>query len=172
MIPKDTLNVKISATGSGFLLMSFFSILLFGCRGKEYPCSDEAMTPVFTGFTLSEVDTFTIRKFKMNDNYHTLIDSENVFYSSETYQIPGDTIMGFGVKPIMVDYNWQIYLPAENRTIFISDIIDKKETGEYGGGFMEPVGCGCTKHVNSVMIDNKDIDRTLYLYSSLLFIKN
>ena len=140
------------------------TIVLFGCT-KEYNCTDLAIQPVFIGFSQSDIDTFVIRKFKSNDNYQNLIDTFIVKYGdySIDYKTSNDTTLIFvgdasndskgGIK---FGYDWQIFIPAKNKTVFVSDIISENKTGKHSYGIfnLDKVG-NCTNRIFSAKLDNQ-----------------
>ena len=146
-----------------FSIATFILIILFSSCSKEYNCSDSQITPAFINYLPSDIDTFVLRKFKAKDNYQTLIDTFVVKRGYNTnYQTFNDTtsvsIPG-GVNGIIAGFDWQLFIPAKNKTVLISDIISEKETGRRGWGIfsMDP-GSFCYNNIYSAKIDNQLIN--------------
>ncbi len=147
---------------SVFLLM----IILPACT-KEYNCNDTPIQPAFIGFAASDIDTFILRKFKSNNNYQNLIDTfviKSGGYSP--YQTSNDTTTVFvsdagnsGELGIKAGYDWQIFIPSVNKTVFISEIRSEKKTGKlsYGIFSMDKAGL-CTNSIFSAKMNNQTIN--------------
>ena len=147
----------------GFL---FLTIVLFSCT-KEYDCTDLPIQPVFIGFSQSDIDSFVLRKFKSNDNYQNLIDTFIIKYGDySAYKTSNDTTTVFigdagndGKVGIKFGYDWQIFIPSKNKTVFISDIISEKKTGKRSSGIfnLDKVS-NCTNRIFSVKMNNQIIN--------------
>ena len=144
--------------------MSVFSLVfIFASCTKEYDCTDLQIQPAFINFTPSDIDTFVLRKFKQKDNYQNLIDTFKVVYGyTAQYYTTHDTTSVFvsdGKNGIKAGFDWLIFIPAKNKTIFISDIVSEKKTGTCGYGIfsMDKFGCSCTNDIFSAKKDNQII---------------
>lgn len=143
-----------------FLLGAF---LFAGCT-REYDCADSTIQTAFIGFSSADIDTLVLRKFKANDNYQHIIDSFLITYGySGHYQTSGDTTTVFvadGKNGIKQDYDWQIFIPAMNKTVFVSEIVGENRTGKCGSGLfsMDKFGCTCTNNIFSAKKDNQLIN--------------
>lgn len=95
--------------------------------GQDLPVSGHA------ALTLSDIDTFVVRAYKPNDNFQHLIDTIFVVNpglaiyttSNDTTIIDvGGTAPGDGDPRyrIVSGYDWQIYIPALNRTVTITSL--------------------------------------------------
>jgi len=130
---------------------------------SEYDCTDLQLQPAYIGFATSEIDTFFLKRFKANDNYQHLIDSFIVNYGySGRYETSNDTTMVVvtdGKNGIKVDYDWQIFIPALSKTVFVFSIISENKTGKCGSGIfsMDKFGCYCTNEIYSAKINNQTI---------------
>ena len=139
------------------------STLTFISCTSEYDCADLQLQPAFIGFSTSEIDTLFLKKFRANDNYQHLIDSFIVSYGySGKYETSNDTtivVVTDGKNGIKVDYDWQIFIPALSKTVFVSAIISENKTGKCGAGIfsMDKNGCYCTNEIYSAKIDNQAI---------------
>ena len=104
-------------------------VALYSC--KEGPCKISDITPVFVGFTPSDLDTIILRKFDKGYNYTHLIDTTIFVKNQDTsrYNNYADTTLVILNKYsdnnytyLISTFNWQIILPAKKLTIFISNI--------------------------------------------------
>jgi hypothetical protein len=129
-------------------LVSF--LCLIGCR---HTCMDNHITPVFIGFSPADIDTFIIRQYKPNDNFLHLIDTVTISTSSiGIYTTTNDTITvfvntAFPKSYINPGFDWQIYIPAKNRIISISNIVSNPTEGS---------GRACFNPINS-FVENGQI---------------
>ena len=136
-------------------LLLFLLINIYGCN-KDVPCGDANVQMIFTSFALSDLDTIVLRKYKAADNYQHLVDTINIFYDSSLYRVSNDTTivsLADPLKGIKVRYDWQISIPAINRTVFISDIISEQGTIKCSN-VLEPLGCFCTNKIYSLKKNN------------------
>jgi hypothetical protein len=144
------------------ILYILITFIFIGCS-KEYDCADSQILPAFIGFSLSDIDTFVLRRFKANDNYQNLIDTFIVKYGySGQYERANDTTTVFvadGKNGIKADYDWEISIPAMNKTVFVSEIMSQNKTGKCGSGIfsMDKFGCNCTNDLYSAKKDNQII---------------
>jgi hypothetical protein len=150
------MNIKIISTA--FLLAFVFA----GCT-KKYDCTDLQIQPAFINFSPSDIDTFVLRKFKPGDNYQNLIDTFIVKSGyNGNYQTSNDTttvVVTDGKNGIKAGFDWQIFIPAKNKTVFVSDIVSEKKTGKRGYGiFSMEHSPGCTNDIFSAKMDNQVIN--------------
>jgi hypothetical protein len=132
-------------------LFLFILLSIYGCN-KDVPCGDANVQMIFTSFPLSDLDTIVLRKYKLADNYQHLVDTINIFYDSSLYRQSNDTTfvsLADPMKGIKVHYDWQISIPAINRTVFISDITSEQGTIKCSN-VLEPLGCFCTNKIYSL----------------------
>lgn len=145
------------------LITVFSLVIVFVSCTKEYDCTDLQIQPAFINFSPSDIDTFVLRKFKPSDNYQNLIDTFIVEYGYYGhYQTSNDTTTVFvtdGKNGIKAGFDWQIFIPAKNKTVLVSDIISEKKTGKrvYGIFSLDPAP-GCTNDIFSVKMDNQIIN--------------
>ncbi len=144
------------------ILFVFLTLMLISCS-KEYDCADAQIQPAFIGFTIADIDTFILKKFNPNDNYQNQVDSFVVKYGyNGSYQTFHDTTTIFitdGKNGIKAGYDWQLFIPAKNKTILVTDIVSEKKTGKCGSGIfsMDKFGCYCTNKIFSAKQDNQII---------------
>jgi hypothetical protein len=141
-------------------------VVLSACT-KEYNCGDLAIQPAFIGFAPSDIDTFVLRKFEANNNYQNLIDTFIIkFGDSSPYQTSNDTTTVFvsdasnsGELGIKAGYDWQIFIPSVNKTVYVSEIRSEKKTGKLSSGiFNMDKTAPCTNSVFSAKMDNQTIN--------------
>jgi len=113
------------------------------------------MAPEFIGFSAGELDTVVVRSYPLNDNFLHPIDSM-IFTRTETpgmYITSNDTTfvalnhISGPLKYIMPGHDWQIYLPAINRTISFSAINSPRTHMHCFGD------CWCVNPINSFVQD-------------------
>jgi hypothetical protein len=128
-------------------LLSF--IFLLSCKRE---CVKNSVSPVFIGFSPADIDTFVLRAYKSNDNYQHLVDTVLVRLGGRgIYTTSGDTTTVFvndsdPNHSISPGFDWEVYIPAKNRTISISDI---KETQ------IKNYGRVCWNPINSFIQDGR-----------------
>jgi len=145
------------------IITTFLLAFVFASCTKEYDCIDLQIQPAFINFSPSDIDTFVLRKFKPSDSYQNLIDTFIVKSGySGYYQTSNDTttvLVTDGKNGIKAGFDWQIFIPAKNKTVFVSDIVSEKKTGKQGYGIfsMDPGGY-CTNNIFSAKMDNQIIN--------------
>ena len=148
---------------SAAIYFAVFLTIFFASCTKEYDCDDLQIQPAFTNYLPADIDTFVLRKFKPGDNYQTLIDTFVVDYGYDVvYQTSNDTISVLvtdGKNGIKAGFDWQLYIPATNKTVLISDIISEKKTGKRGHGIfsMDP-GPNCTNDIFTARVNSQLIN--------------
>ena len=125
--------------------LAFFS----GCERECYPGE---INLTFVGFARADIDTLIIRAYTANDNYSHLLDTvlENVGYAS-IFIVSNDSLVVYLnssdlYHTITAGYDWQIYIPAKNRTVRISNIISPQTKNS---------GRSCVNPINSFEQDGK-----------------
>lgn len=144
--------------------MALATVLFLSC-GREYgiSCSDPQIRTAFVNYPGSDIDTFILRKFKAADNYQTLVDSFKVTMGgSGVYSVSGDTTTVYiadGIHGLRAGFDWQLFIPAANKTISISDIISEKKTGTCRSGIFstDKPGCYCANQVFSAKNNNQPV---------------
>ena len=144
------------------MILPVLLVFVFASCTKEYDCTDLQIQPAFIAFSPTDLDTFVLRKYKPADNYQNLIDTFIVNYGyNANFQVSNDTTKVFitdGKNGIKAGFDWQIFIPARNKTVFISEIMSEKKTGKRGYGIfsLDPAP-GCTNEIFSVKMDNQVI---------------
>ena len=103
----------------------------------EYPCKNNNINLGFIGFSPTEIDTLIVKSFKPNDNFHQPFDTiliRNFAGGGSIYTVINDTTFVYvnDSNPshnISPGFDWQIYIPAKNRTISISNIVSESKEG-------------------------------------------
>ena len=148
-------------------------ILLTSCT-KEYDCVDTSISPAFVGYSISDIDTFVTRKFIIGDNFQTLIDTLIIVnFGSGYFLTSGDTTVVY-FSNIKAGFDWQLYIPAKNKTVSITNIESEKRKGKRGYGIfsMDP-GADCINNIFSAKIDNQKISfKDAEVERPVIFIKN
>ena len=127
------------------LLLVILTSLLFSCR--NIPCMNAFITPVFVGYSSGDLDTIVLRKFEAGSDFQVLEDTA-IFTNNDTvaaYYTSNDTtivqlnITSGEYKYLLPGDDWQLYLPAKNVTISVSNIVSPqmhyKCFGDCGGCF-------------------------------------
>ena len=136
--------------------VGIFSIIIFFIGCKTIPCRNTFLTPAFIGFSPSDIDTIIIRQYKKNDNFFHLLDTTLItnnphiaYYSTshDTTIIVLNVISG-EEKYIFPDNDWQVYIPAKNKTVSISTINSPQTSYKCFGD-----NCGCTNPIDSFIQD-------------------
>jgi hypothetical protein len=139
---------------TGLLLGTLILSTSISC--KNYTCGPRAILTAFIGFQQADIDTFTIKRYKANDNFATLLDSFvitnrdlNGGKGDGIYTLKNDTTLVFvnGSYPnngVFPGFDFKIFIPARNRTISISNIISPDTEGSMR----------CTNPINSFQVDD------------------
>jgi hypothetical protein len=127
---------------------------LLSCQ-REIECRDPDTDLSFIAFSQSTLDTIILRKYTKGGNFQNQIDTSIYSSSNSFFSFRGDTSdlsLRNGQHILKFDFDWQIFLPAINRTILITDIkkIDKTQPC---GSFS--THCICDDEVASIKVDNQ-----------------
>ena len=117
-------------------------VLMIGCKN---PCRNNNVNPAFVGFSQNDIDTIILKSFKPNDNFRQPVDTiliANFIGGASIYTTINDTTFVYinNSNPnhnISSGLDWQIYIPAQNKTISISNILS--ESNEGGKGCLNPI---------------------------------
>lgn len=146
-------------------ILYVFLAAVFGCCTKKYDCENAQIPVAFINYPAADMDSFVLRKFKANENYRSLLDTLLVVSGQNTYNSSAnDTtylMVTDGKNGIKAGFDWQIFIPATNKTVLISNIISENKTGKRGYGIfsMDPAP-GCINNIYSVVIDNNPVNFT------------
>jgi hypothetical protein len=138
---------------TALILLVLILAFSFSCNPK-HACVDNYINPAFIGFLPSDIDTFVLKKYKQNDNFQHLLDTILVIdkYAS-IYTVSNDTTVVYvnssdpthWIRPA---FDWQVYLPAKNKTVQISSITSTQ---------VEDKGRTCYNPINSFNVDGQVI---------------
>lgn len=132
---------------------------------------DPPINFAFIAFPLEDIDTLVLKKFSPDNSFQNLLDTISLFNNVNSSLISfGDTTHINGLDPyrnITPGFDWQIYIPARNQTINISEIIKEKRTEKCAALSTQ---CYCYNKIISIKIDNQNASFKSYP-SYFLFIK-
>jgi hypothetical protein len=123
------------------LILLSLILLSFGC---DYVCSDRYLNLAFVGFDSAEVNKIVLKQYKTNTAFQNPIDT--FLITNEDGLNPGnlayiyttidDTTVIFnnqGNQASITDgYDWSIFIPAMDSTIYISNILRTPGNGTHG----------------------------------------
>jgi len=99
---------------------------------------DDTILPAFIGYSTSELDTVIVKRFAKGSNFSQQLDSFAYTAATVVYSQSGDTtkiVIWQGDQQFTGDSDWQVTIPADNRTIKITDITIPKGEQHCGGLF-------------------------------------
>ncbi len=144
------------------LIIFISAILITGCD-RTFPCYNQFVTPAFIGFKLSDLDTVIVREYEKGNNFSHLLDtaiiiSDTTFLksatSNDTTIILLNHISG-EEKEIFPDHDWQIYIPAQNLVVSMSNFASPQKTKKcLIGGDLCP---GCSNPIDSFLQNGQKI---------------
>ena len=130
----------------GFTILSFY-----GC---DYFCSDMYINLAFVGFDSTDIDTIILRQYQPNNTFQNPIDTALITGNNGSYKFTtiNDTTLIFintsvDTAHITNGYDWGIYIPAKNKTTYISNIVRTPGTRKHG----------CLNPISSFKQDNLTI---------------
>jgi len=146
-------------------LITLFSISFFCACTSEVDCTDPRLEPTFVGYTMTELDTLIYTKFKAGSNFTVPLDTFLVDKSRAHYTVKHDTINIFETvveSRILPGSDWQIFVPAANRTVLIADIASSHEKGKVSHGIfsMDHFGPPCMNTIYSAKLDSQNLTFT------------
>jgi len=149
------------------LLLATLVLLTWACnRSYEYNCNDSNIYPVFVHFQPADIDTFIVRKFAAASGFTNLLDTGKVVIgvSGGYYSTSNDSTtvaLSGGKYGITTGFDWQVYIPATDSTIDITDI--NSEARHETCHAPDKVGCVCYNRIFSLKING--ISRSLNAYN-------
>ncbi len=135
-----------------------FFLLVASCK-QEHDCTDRQIETVFIGFKASDLDTIVLRKYEVGSNFTNVIDTLILVYGTNMISLVNNVTTRVLVAEVnnrsgvKFGNDWQIYIPAQSRTINISQINREKKTIKCGGG-MDKNDCACTNPILSFKQEN------------------
>lgn len=114
-----------------FLIVSLLAETLFNsCR--KCPCGKaESLLPAFIGYSESQTDTLILRRYANAGNFSQLIDTLLINEPLLKFVRNNDTLTPsyHSISILMIEgYDYQIAVPAINKTYRISGIVESKNT--------------------------------------------
>ncbi len=113
------------------VVLVLISIIVLTSCDRTVPCANQFVTPAFIGFNLSDLDTVIIREYEKGNNFSHLLDTAVIISdsnilasrsSNDTTIVLLNYISG-EEKYILPDHDWQIYIPAQNMIVSMSNFI-------------------------------------------------
>jgi hypothetical protein len=139
---------------------TFFIVLpilfLLSC-GRTVDCTDPPISLSFISFSPNALSNIIIRKFNKGSNFQSLVDTIQITAANAGIINRGDTSLLNLYDPDQYPkpgFDWQIFIPAINRTIMITDIEKRDKTGKCATMQM-PVNCGCYNEILNLKVDNQ-----------------
>jgi hypothetical protein len=133
------------------LLLIIFIITLLSCS-REIECQDPPINLSFIAIPQTALDTIVLRKFTKDDLFRNLVDSLKV----KTYITNrGDTSivsLGDPFYYVTPGFDWQIFLPAINRTVALTEINKRDKTGKCAAMTTD---CFCDDEILGLKVDNQ-----------------
>ena len=138
------------------LLVSLILIIALKSCTKKVDCTDPPIEISFISFSLNELNLLILRKFTADNNFQNLIDTLRVNSGNASIIIRGDTTHISLYDPnnsLKPGFDWQLFIPAVNRTVAITNIIKNNKTGKCGALARE---CFCYNVISSLKVDNQN----------------
>jgi len=120
------------------LFLFAFVITLASCHNCVCAPSDGLRLGLIT-FDSTEVDTIITRKFQKGSNFSQLIDTLQWDRSRVDFRKYTDTfqmVSWSGDILLRSQYDYQVFIPAANRTFYVSDINEPQRMDECRGKVM------------------------------------
>ena len=132
-------------------------ISLSNCS-REIDCIDPPLITSFISFPQNSLDTLIFRRFERGSNFQTQVDS---VYLTQVHirliEERGDTSKLILLDPDLYPkpgFDLQIFVPAVNRTISITEITKRDKTRNCATMQM-PVNCQCYDEILTLKTDNQ-----------------
>jgi hypothetical protein len=134
------------------IIIAFTMLIFFSSCNRTIPCSNVPISPAFVGFNITDIDTLIIREYRKDDNFQHLYDTALITNDPHVarYTTSHDTtivvlnVISGEDKYILPNSDWQIYIPAKDTTISISNISSPQITYSCFGD-----DCGCANPIDS-----------------------
>lgn len=116
-----------------YSLLIFFTTAAFCACGYDNCGEAEGLRISTIGLTAVEIDTIILRKFTKGGNFTSMIDTLSINPSNVFFQFPYTTrdtsFMGVLRPDVLLKskYDYQIYIPAVNRLVRITDIREPQQ---------------------------------------------
>ncbi len=136
------------------LILASLIIILSSCD-REIECGDPPINLNFIGFSQSSLDTIVIRKFSKESNFQNQIDSIQATSRNSTIVNTSDTAslnLGDIYRNPRFGFDWQIFIPSINRTIYLTEITKQEKTGSCSSFASD---CFCEDEITGLKVDNQ-----------------
>ena len=167
------MQLLINKKSIGICLLA---VLMNACR--SVPCHNQNLTPVFIGFSVSDIDTLIFREYQKSENFQHLLDTfvittttRNAHYvsSHDSTIVLLDVIGGEKKKILIPDYDWQVSIPSIQRTDLIQEMVSPQSDNDCWK-------CTCWNPINSFKQNGKQIiptqgDQNVFGYSYPAYIR-
>jgi hypothetical protein len=148
-------------------ILAFLFIITFLNSCHHCICaSSDGLRLGMISFSATEIDTIITRKFSKGSNFSSQIDSTIMNQTTVMFNAQNDTFqMGSWRGDILLSskYDYQIFIPAVNRTINIIEINEPQLEGDCRGKVM------CGNIITSVRL-NGDLTPTT-IQNDILYLK-
>lgn len=117
-------------------------------------------------FNASEIDTLIVRKFTKGNNFSLQIDSILLDPNNVIFNAQNDTFQMVSYRgniPLLSKYDYQIFIPAVNRTINLTEINEPQLEGNCRGKV------SCTNIIESVKLNGNTIP--VIIQNDILYLK-
>jgi len=143
-----------------FLLFCMCSYLIL--PSCQYSCRDAEISISLIGFTSNETDTIIVRKFTKSTGFSTILDTFSLNKTNSSYNLKNDTLevnASYGTHiGLRSGYNYEIYLPENNKLYQISEIVEDYRSISNTGCTKE----SCINSITSYKLDGKIIPTEKY----------
>jgi len=136
------------------LVISTLIIGFLGCS-REIECTDPPIYFSFISIPQNALDTLVLRKFKKDANFQELVDTLQITSANGGIINYGDTSRVSLDDPYnypIPGFDWQIFIPAINRTVSITDINMRTKTGKCAAMSTD---CFCNNEILGLKVDNQ-----------------
>lgn len=118
---------------NSFGIVIIFCILLI-YNSCTFWCGNGFINLAFIGFSQNDIDTIILKKYEPNNAYSHFIDSVVIDEQVARYTVRNDTtILHVSIGDLNYyierNFDWQVYIPAKNKTVFISNITSEDVKG-------------------------------------------
>lgn len=155
------------------MLVTITIIILISSCSRTIDCIDPPIYISFISFPPNTLNSIVIRKFDKGSNFQNLIDTLQVTTTNGSIINRGDTSdlsLGNPNNYPQPGFDWQIFIPAINRTVSITEINKRDKTSKCAVMQM-PVNCFCNNEILNLKVDNQTGVLKTYHGSYNLFIR-
>lgn len=115
------------------IYIALFVVMTFYSCGTT-PCVDRSFSLAFVGFSITDIDTIKLTAYQPHTIFQNIMDSSIVIPKNTEISQSVDTLFIIylgatslgqttkGLVDLSPRFDWQIYIPSKNKTVFLSDI--------------------------------------------------